>query len=283
MFLGFRTLRKGLKPPTKKTFACPFNEKTKRWNSVWTFGSALYKFQRIWSEKKEFDTNGLITCRYRYRGYIPVCFKKSLPTFPWCTLKISCLFSWPGLKGRILILNDLKSRIRIKSFRIHALAFNRELYGMFTAVPWRVAGSVTSSTVSLSSPEEPGPFLMSANPQFLGLISLSPIWKLLRCANPWIKNPQVQQNTAQLCLKTNLKVIFVNLKARKSEKLYKSANLRNFFAIAQTVLKVIFVNLKGRKSNKLLFPQICGFSFRVWCLTRWSATILLSLPSCFLA
>ena len=82
MFLGFRTLRKGLKPPTKKTFACPFNEKTKRWNSVWTFGSALYKFQRIWSEKKEFDTNGLITCRYRYRGYIPVCFKKSLPTFP---------------------------------------------------------------------------------------------------------------------------------------------------------------------------------------------------------
>ncbi len=159
-FLGFRTFRSGLKPPVKKLLPVPSTKKQKSWNSVSTFGSALYKFQRIWSEKKEFDTHGLITCTgtgsvgtYRYA----VCFKKSLPAFPWCTLKICYLFSWPGLKGRILILNDLKSRIRIKSFRIHALPLTENCLECLPLY-WRVAGSVTSSTVSLSSPEEPGSF-----------------------------------------------------------------------------------------------------------------------------
>jgi hypothetical protein len=61
-----------------------------------------------------------------------------------------------------------------------------------------------------------------ANPQFLWLSPLLQILKFLRCANPHIANPQnfmvnskittpgFLQNSAQLCLKTVLKVVFKN-------------------------------------------------------------------------
>jgi hypothetical protein len=61
-----------------------------------------------------------------------------------------------------------------------------------------------------------------ANPQILGLISLSQIRKFLSCANPQnenlqilmlnpqITNPLISQNTAQLCLRTVLRVVLSN-------------------------------------------------------------------------
>jgi hypothetical protein len=65
-----------------------------------------------------------------------------------------------------------------------------------------------------------------SNPQILRLILLSQIRKVLRCDSPQIANPQICMDnpqianlqtykllirTAQLCLKTVLKIVFVNL------------------------------------------------------------------------